>query len=234
MNVNKHVSVNDLLMRAARIVQSEEVNALEAEVLITGGHKFSEAFAKKMNKLIKFSKKPYFALVNSVGKRIAIILIVIILSASTAISRVDALKRPIIEFFIEIYEKFSSLSYGGFDNGEIPPDKLEYYYEPGYLPEGYALKEHAKMQNMSLLFYSDDRGMELVFKQSVLTGTRMSIDTEDVQTETVTVNNTEAIYYSNKNVNSLIWTDGKYSYSVIGKLTKEVLVHIAESIKIKN
>lgn len=187
MKVNKNVSVNDLLMRAARIVQSEEVNALEAEVLITGGHKFSDAFAIKMNKLIKFSKKPYFSLVNSLGKRIAIIIIVIILSVSMAISRVDALRKPIFEFFIEIYEKFSSLSYGGFDNGEIPPDKLEHHYEPGYLPEGYALKEHAEMQNMSLLFYRDDLGTELIFKQSVLTGARMSVDTEGVQTEAVTV-----------------------------------------------
>ena len=157
--------IEDLFVKAARRAQNLEMGALEKELQLSGPHIFSESFRLKMEKLLKFSRKPYFSFVNTVGKRIAIIAILIAVSFSVIMVKVEAVRDPVIHFIVEIYEKFSSIIFPDSESEEGYPDRIEKSYEPGYIPEGYALAESTAMTAVAQLIFSNQAGEEIVFMQ---------------------------------------------------------------------
>ena len=67
---------------------------------------FSEKFNKKMEKLIKSQRKSYYIFINTVGKRVAILFVAIITLFAASMS-VKAIREPVINFIIEVYESFT-------------------------------------------------------------------------------------------------------------------------------
>lgn len=81
------------------ILQYPDADAVSA-------HTFSPRFERKMSALISRRKKPYYYLVNTVGKQVAVVILVILLTLSGTVFSVKALREPVVNFFIEIYETF--------------------------------------------------------------------------------------------------------------------------------
>lgn len=71
---------------------------------------FSDAFEKKMKKLISMQKKSYYYMINTVGKRVAIILLTLFISLTATTFSVKALRESVIEFIIETFEKFTKIT----------------------------------------------------------------------------------------------------------------------------
>ena len=92
---------------------------------------FSEKFNKKMEKLIKSQRKSYYILINTVGKRVAILFVAII-TLFTASMSVKAIREPVINFIIEVYESFTKY----FFEGETA-EKIEKVYSITKLPVGF-------------------------------------------------------------------------------------------------
>ena len=70
------------LQEAARTAQKREMENLRKEAVLET-HSFSVQFEHKIDKLIRFSRKPYFSLANTVGKRVAIAMIIAALLSFT-------------------------------------------------------------------------------------------------------------------------------------------------------
>ena len=97
---------------------------------------FSPTFERKMDRLIRAQRKPYYMMVNTRPKRALLSFAVVIILLITMIFSVSALREPVLRFIVEVYEKFSKVFYHQQEE-EYFPATLEIYYSPTWLPEGY-------------------------------------------------------------------------------------------------
>ncbi len=73
-------------------------------------HKFSPEFEKKMKRLINRRNKPYYRIINTVGKRVACIAIIILITSSVTVMSVKALRNAFVDFVVKIYKNFQLFS----------------------------------------------------------------------------------------------------------------------------
>lgn len=106
----KQVSADEKLKLALGIYQEKWLATFPADNKIEP-YKFSSLFEKKMNRLIRAQRKPYYSMVNTIGKRVAVIIIAIFIILTSTVLNVKALCDPVINFFIEVYEEFSRINF---------------------------------------------------------------------------------------------------------------------------
>lgn len=80
-----------------------------------------------MKKLLKLRKKPYYNWINTVGKRIAIIIISVFIAGTTTILSVEAIREKVVGFFIEIFEKYSIIQHDGEEDAQIEHIEINGY-----------------------------------------------------------------------------------------------------------
>ena len=209
-------------------------------------HVFSDNFERKMEKLIKKHKKPWYRLVSTPAKKIAAaIILAVVLSFSTAMT-IRASREAIIKFFVEIYETFSVVFFG-----EVDPDTGEPrlasedndnsgvitdIYEITYIPEGYEL------------VYKETIGEICIYKYEYRDLTKPSIKFSYVKTEntTMTVINTENSpiytfgngekryeYILTDEYIQVVWVEDKYVFNLVANDLTEAKNIINSIILIK-
>jgi hypothetical protein len=80
------------------------------------------------------------------------------------------------------------------------------------------------------IYYTNSEGDELIFERQVSDILEVMVDTEGIQLETLQVNQLNGLYYSNKGVQNLIWQEGPFIFIISGKVTKNELLNMAESL----
>jgi len=193
---------------------------------------FSPEFERKMNRLLRAQRKPYYPLVNTRPKRALLSFVVVIILLIVMVFSVSALREPVVRFIVEVYEKFSQVFFHQQEEAYFPAT-LETYYSPTWLPNGY--REDAT-KTIDAVFYfeqrfSDDSSNEIKFEQTVIASTLLQIDTEDVQPKPIVVNGNAGLFYSNKGVQHLLWNDGQYGFFISGPATEVELLRMAGSIQ---
>ncbi len=300
---------------------------------------FSDKFEADMQRLLNQASKPYYYFINTVGKRVAVIAVVLLIVLTTTVFSVEALRKPVIEFFVTVFEQFSVVVFGEEPNEKMPSD--DYYIpphkdnsnsseicsmiesqnitsskgissekqitevssntqsssyntsntgtsyesvnsdspqetnqssspsavssdpslvfsssqalssesvssiqepEPNFpqtieklclptIPEGYMLDFKEKTNLSYYAEYIDENHEFISFEQYVIQSNKISIDTEEATPIELEINGFQAIYYENKSIGCLIWTDGEYGYSLSGIANQEFLFEIAQSVK---
>ena len=192
-------------------------------------HEFSDTFKIKMEKLIRSIKKPYYIFINTIGKRVAVIILLIIISFSAITLNVKALRDPIINFVIDVYEKFSIMFFDIEDTTSLPKEILV-KYEPSVIPEGYTIAEKVDKSNSHYLVYKNGTG-NIAFRQALMNETQLDLDTEGTDIQHIFINEYIGVYYSNKGYQFIIWNNEEYSFILYGNISKEELIVIAKSIQ---
>lgn len=191
---------------------------------------FSAEFERKMQRLINMEKKPYYYLINTVGKRVACIVIAALIALTSITFGVKAIREAVIDFFVETFEKFSIV---GFKDEDIPSqlDYIETYYTPTYIPEGYELETDEQLKTNRRIKYVFNNNY-ISFKQNRISIDDTYIDTEISEVQEVIVLEHKAIYLKKDKIMMLYWNDINYSYLIQceGEIEKEELIKIAESI----
>ncbi|MBR3918359.1 MAG: DUF4367 domain-containing protein [Clostridia bacterium] len=195
---------------------------------------FSEEFERKMQKLIDRQKKFYYYWFNTVGKRVAAIILVLLLSLTTITFSVKALREPVIRFIVETYEKFSSVV---FINDKTEENtSVDFVLEkvvPAYIPDEFT--EESTFEDESgfqTVYISNDGSKSIMIMQIVNDEAIAKANTENVTYQNIMIAEHPAIYYSNKGTNTIIISGEQYIFTVEGTIEKEELVKIVESIKI--
>jgi hypothetical protein len=142
------LKINLIFQQAAREAQRREMEILEKEIDLSEQHGFSDEYNRKMDKLLKFSRKPYFNFVNTVGKRAAVIIVTLITALSITTFSVKALREPVVDFIISVYEKFSNILFQTDEAENSFPITIEEFYRPEYLPDGYVEVENVNLVNV--------------------------------------------------------------------------------------
>ena len=221
--------IDKKLIQAFEIYNKKMCESLPSDEELKG-ITFSEEFEKKMQKLIAMQKKSYFYLINTVGKRVAIIILALVISLTATAFSVKAIREAVIEFFVETFTTHSEVSVEGDD---IPVYTEFEKVEPQYLPEGYAFCRDLSNDEFCFIEYANVQNDILNYYQYRNDGTSFSVDTEDVEVKTVYINGLEGIIYKSKGFNRIVFGDEKYFYDIYGKISIEELQKIAESIPLK-
>lgn len=184
-----------------------------------------------MERLIQKQSKPYYYFINTVGKRVACVIMAVLITLTSITFGVKAIRKAVVNFFIETFEKFSVVSY----NEEDIPTETEFlktYYAPTYIPDGYSLEFNEKLS----IFYRIEyicNDSKLYFNQNTLREISAYIDTEGAQIENITISGFSAIYVVKNDSVSIYWNDNNYSYMVRseGNLLRDEIIKFAESVK---
>lgn len=190
-------------------------------------HNFSSKFEKNMAKLVKSYDKPYFKMINTAGKRVACILIVLFTASFFTLMNVEAVKNSFIDFFIQHFNKFSIVR--SVDN-DIP-ETIEDIYVITYDLSDYHI-DYEKYDDYSrnITYLNGDDVID--YFQYVKSDFDIHLNTENADIASETVNGHEAIYYcDNHNYHHLIWDNGDYIISLSTTISKDALIEIANSVQ---
>lgn len=191
-------------------------------------HEFSSKFNKDMQKLVKRRRKPYYKLINTVGKRIACIVIAFLVASSVTILSVEALRNVVADFFVSIHEKFSTVQPIEDDSA---PLTIEDIYEITYDLSGFTIDyEDYDEYSRNISYVNDDISID--FQQYTKEMYDENINTEGADISTIIINSHEAIYFrDNHQYDYLIWDNGDYVISLLSNIGKDILIDIAKSVQ---
>lgn len=188
-----------------------------------------EIYQRKMEKLIKRSKNPFQRYFNTAGRRAAGIAAAILVFFGCSMT-VSAVRKPVVEFLTNVYEKLVEFF---FDEESITnaPSMIETVYTLGYVPEGYELMSSDLSKYQNRIIWERDSNECIIFIQSTLDGV-VSYDNEESKYELIETNNFSVVFVKKHDLLMLFWSDNQYKYSldVYGGLTLDECVALIESI----
>lgn len=219
-----------ILKKAVKQADLYEISHLPSDHEID--HEFSDEFQRKMKKLIRQSKSKSSSGIMVFIRRRAVAIVAAILILIGCAMSISPVRAAIIEFINWVYEEFTYI----FFNQESPSsqDLTDEFivYEPTYIPEGFILK-HKYIGDFSLMEYENGKDY-IIYNQQGVEDVSTGFNTEGVQIEELVFKGMPARYYSNEGIQSLIWYDEHYIYSVSSSLERDVVFEIANSVKNKD
>ena len=207
-----------------------EAARLEHEQLAAKGEELMEKEELSAPDYEAFKKKVKVRRRVSLKKKILYALIAALIAVSLAMS-VSAIREPIINFFVEIYDSFISV----FVDAPAPASiAIEEKYELGYLPEGFELVDEKEWNSSNEKMYSDGN-KQIKFVQLVYSSEKFaefSFDNNYSNIEYIELNNEQIVYAQKNSRITLLWCDDEYMFKIIFDfiITKEECVKIIESL----
>ncbi len=194
-------------------------------------YSFSQGFELKMDKLINRRRKPYFSMINTLGKRAACIALAVFLASSAAVMSVDALRNAFFGFIIHIFHDSSIVQ--TIDDDEHPDTILE-RYDITWDMSGYVTDMDITEDTRINRIYR--KGDSLVyFDQYTKAAFDLLINTEDADIQHITLNGYDTIYYlDNKGYHTFIWDNGRYIFMLSANTDEQTAMEMVESVRKKD
>lgn len=140
------------------------------------------------------------------------------------------IRAAVFEFIIEIYDKYFSIS----DNRTVEIDKPMEHRVPQYIPEGYEVAKSNLFTYTTIIDYQDSEKNLLKYRQYYNEEFVENLDIEDMIVMDVQVGDCYGKLCKSNNPNKkskvLYWTDENRVYCLIGEISIEELLKMAESI----
>lgn len=170
---DKKMTGREILIAAMEqydITYCDEFPPIEAEL------QFDEECEKNLRKLIRRLNNPFQRYFNTAGRRVAGIAAAILIFFGCSMT-VSAVRKPVVEFLINVYEKLVEFF---FDEESIAnaPSTIETVYTLGYIPEGYELKEIKRRSGFIDYTWKNENGSQIFMSQRILAGTS-TLDNEN-------------------------------------------------------
>lgn len=191
-------------------------------------HIFSRRHEKKMQKLFKRQRKPYFKFICTASRRAACIAAAIVIVSASAMS-VKAVRETVFDFFTSVFSDHQVISTDTESNDGYPKT-IEEEYRISKLPQGFKQQYHNRTETMvDIPYYSSDS--RIMFTQFTKDSFRITFTDEaktqeftdtDGQKYQVVITEYETVY---------IWDNGRYVFMVSGSLDKETMLDLCRSVK---
>lgn len=191
-------------------------------------HDFSSKFNKDMQKLVKRRKKTYYKLINTFGKRVACVAVIFFIASSITVMSVDAFRNTVANFFVDVYEKFSTVQPEEKNNA---PTTIEDIYEITYDLSEYTIDYEDYTEYSRNISYINGE-ISIDFQQYTKEMYDENINTEGADISTININDNEAMYFhDNHQYDCLIWDNGDYILVIYSNIGKDELISIAKSVQ---
>ena len=191
-------------------------------------HIFSRRHEKKMQKLFKRQRKPYFKLISTAGRRAACVFAAIVVLSASAMS-VKAVRKTFFDFITSVFSDHQVISTDTGSNDGYPKT-IEEEYRISKLPQGFKQQYHNRTETMvDIPYYSSysrimftqftKDSFEIIFTDEAKTEEFADTDGQKYQ---IVVTEYETVY---------IWDNGRYVFMVSGDLDKDKMLDICRSVK---
>ena len=192
--------------------------------------KYSNAFRKKL-KVIKTAQKST-NMVITLMKRVAVFILVCVISLSTALVANAKLRERFMNWVIETFPKFSIFTT---QSTEFPAtmvlkqDSIVF----GYLPEGYGISDVSQGRNMlKYNFLSGDGNKKLSISFIISeAGIKSYFNTENAEVQCISIRNSEAYTWKTDKMTYLLWAQGDIKCQIFGNIDYNELIKIAEYVE---
>jgi hypothetical protein len=225
-----HQEFDNRIRQAFALYNENWMSSLPTEEELESSVTFSAEFYRKMARLIRIQKKSYYYFVNTTGKRVASILLALLVALTATTFSVKALREPVIRFIIEVFEKMSTIEFEGGEDEDVEGPAITSFYVPSWIPDGFVVVREQRTNRSFQVDYQRDDQM-IYFSQYLPYGSRVSIDTEGATISPILVNGFDGIHYFNKGLHVFMWGTNAHVFYLSGKLTKEELYAVAMSVK---
>ena len=191
---------------------------------------FSRQYEVYMEKLLSGKipkRRKHF---NTVGKRIAACVAVIMLVFGGSMT-VKAFREPVVEFFTNVYEKIVEIF---FDDDDIAkaPSEIETVYTLGYVPDGYEMESYSidECKIVSKTVFSNNKD-KIIFRQHIL-DSKFGLDNENTDYRYFYIDDIKVASIEKGEERMLYWNTAEYSFmlSVELEMVEEELISIISSV----
>lgn len=187
---------------------------------------FSKEHQKKMKKIIQKAKAQYMVKkVNPYLKRIAIIMIVIVICSGFLLFGVEAYRVKFLNYFIKQKDRYYEISFN---------PNYAYYNELiniKDIPDDFKLtREETSETSIYLKFESTKNNKYFVISAEKEEGV-IQVDTENSEIKYLVINQKKLMIIEKENRNSIYWNDDKYIYLVYGNIESDELIKIVKNVE---
>lgn len=200
----------DTLKKALFILGREEVQAYKA--LPDEDVVFSKEFEDKVRAINKRRRSLFYRATKTVPRRIAVVLIAAVITFTMMMS-VSAIRTPILNFVIKTYDSFISI-FAEKDEEIKLPTSIEHMYLPAYFPEGYIEISSENSGFKSTTIWMNDSSMMILLQDIISEDTKITIDNQELDYKTISVNKHNIHYYVKDGYYFVIWSDGHYIFTL--------------------
>ena len=190
-----------------------------------------------MDKLIRKRKRPYYKLVNTAAKKVALFTIVFLSVSVITVLKVDALRSFFKDLIVKPFTDHSHITTGSVSEDPtesdtvIYPDKIESKYDITSDMSGYKREIISDNEMARLLVYSKNDIVVSVY-QHTIPDFVSDVNTENSEIDHIDINGKEAIgFLDNQNYYTLIWNNGEYVIQISSNIGKDALIEIAKSVQ---
>ena len=218
----------DKLRSALETVYLRELERFPSEEELETQITISPEFEERMRELFNGQTR------HAAPKRMKRIVLAAVLAAlmASAVS-VQAIRGPVIRFFLDIQEECSRLI---FNTEQTQPTAESKIFIPDP-PEGYTETKREEYKNSVVVEYVSDEGFFLSYCQNRIKGLGKSLNTENADTDWEWINGFDVFVFTNKGFTSMVWSDSVsvyvYDITTNGEISelRDFAENIMEKIK---
>lgn len=227
--MSRYTNTDDRIKRAAQEALDTKYSWADDWDDAASDHEFSEAFLKKMEKTCRAAEHSYVSLGRFRMRRataaalIAAILMVLAgctYAVTQAVIHWDEARNDsngTLDVYFDIDDPDSTLT----DKGLRKPET----------PEGYEIVSEDRDEGIYLVEYSNGKAGISYSQFADVENIGLSLDNEDNNITEIDINGQKGYMTEKNNTNAITWSDGVYLYDISGTCEKEVLKHMAESLR---
>ena len=188
---------------------------------------FSERFTKRMEKLLRSVNTAWWHWVNTAAKLAAVIVAAVLILFSMAMS-VEAIRKPVINFFVDIFEKYNLIGFEG-DASNV----IEKEYQLTWVPEGYTMVDTFKSTSVCKVSLKNAEGNHIYFTQTITGFDGVHMDNEQGGFRHITIDEIPVIIYETNNVLYAVWHRDTYCLTLLsyGKINIETMSQMIRSVQ---
>jgi hypothetical protein len=217
----------------------QNLAGLPGQTELAAFHVFSRRFERKMDRMVRKARRrtaQVTASARHLKKRL--ILVGIILAIMLSAVSITLARESVVKFIIDAYEKYSSLIFGDHDTTDTSLTEPKPYTEddanaikPAWLPAGYKFEHQFIGLSVIQIAYADEAGAEVWVERYEAGHLQLLIDTEGVTAESIDLDGRQALIYSKNGQQTLIWQDGSFAFVISGPISRDAILHMADSIR---
>lgn len=189
----------------------------------------SDRYQNSMDRLLRKEKRIAWQLIRTKKRKLVALLIAALLIFSLTFS-ISALRDPIIEYAVSVYETFTHFFFAESPDTNQSPITTEYTLT--HLPDDY--EESLYLKNEGYIQRQWKKGdAYLSFTQSIKAGSSVHLDTEESPVEMLETENQLYYYTKSKGMYFFIWTTDDYAFHFTcgEEIGWENILSILEGIK---
>lgn len=208
----------DNFKQACMLSHEEWINSLPTDI---EPYNFSKKYNRSINRLFsKMRGDKYHKLTKN---SVRIIIIAAILLSLT----ITALAVPVSRDYI--IRRFTS--YSAYTIADREDMEMVEGITVGYVPEGFELTKKHISKNAANMEYYNSEGLYIDIDKCPVSS-KVAFDTELYHTEKILNKSIEYVLYrAEENIYGVIWNDGKYTYIILGNISKDDILKMAYEIK---